>query len=208
VVTHSNDVMEVSLYRQRSSTLFINQSLSAMLNKGQGDRGTMQYLKSKLSSAQWFVSAIQQRETTMLNVMKAIVKFQTAFFIEGDQRLLKPMILKNIADAVGVHISTVSRITCNKYVDTPFGAILLKDLFSKGIDRAQGEAVSNRVIQLAIEEVIQGESKISPYTDQQLVGVLATKGYHIARRTVAKYRDQRQIPVVQVRALLGLQPNA
>lgn len=207
VVSQQDEVMDVSLYRQRSSTLFINHSLSDVLNKGRGDRDALQYLKSKLSSAQWFVSAIQQRETTMLNVMKAIVKFQTAYFLDGDVRLLKPMILKNIADTVGVHISTVSRITCNKYVDTSFGAILLKDLFSKGIDREQGEAVSNRVIQLAIEEVVKGESKISPYTDQQLVGVLAAKGYNIARRTVAKYRDQRQIPGVQVRALLGLQQN-
>lgn len=202
VVTQQEEELEVTLFHQRSASLIINHSLSDKLTKeNHGDKGAMQYLKSKLSSAQWFVSAIQQRETTMLSVMKAIVKFQKAYFMDGDMRLLKPMILKNIADTVGVHISTVSRITCNKYADTPFGAILLKNLFSKGIENEQGEAISNRVIQLAIEEAVSGESKLNPYTDQQLVSVLALKGFNIARRTVAKYREQRQIPVVQVRAL-------
>jgi RNA polymerase sigma-54 factor len=202
VVTQNNDIIEVSLYRQRSSTLFINNSLSAMVTNGKcGDKGTLQYLKSKLSSAQWFVSAIKQRETTMLNVMKAIVRFQKDYFKDGDIRLLKPMILKDIADEVGVDISTASRITCNKYADTHFGTTLLKDLFSKGIENERGEAISNRVIQKAIEDVVEGENKQKPYTDQQLVAVLAEKGFNIARRTVAKYREQRQIPVMQVRAL-------
>ncbi len=203
VITQQDEDIEVALFRQRSSTLFINHSLQSQLTNGkQIDKGTTQYMKSKLTSAQWFISAIQERENTMLSVMKAIVKLQTAYFRDGDIRLLKPMILKNIADAVGVHISTVSRITCNKYADTPFGTVLLKNLFSKGIENKQGEAISNRVIQLAIEEVVNGESKLKPYTDQQLVSVLAMKGFNIARRTVAKYREQRQIPIVQLRALL------
>ncbi len=202
VVTQHGETTEVSLYRQRSSTLFINNSLSSMVTNKKGcDKGTMQFLKSKLNSAQWFVSAIKQRETTMLNVMKAIVRFQTAYFKEGDIRLLKPMILKDIAEEVGIDISTASRITCNKYADTHIGTILLKDLFSKGIENERGETISNRVIQKAIEDVVQGEDKHKPYTDQQLVAVLALKGFNIARRTVAKYREQRQIPVMQVRAL-------
>jgi RNA polymerase sigma-54 factor len=202
VVTQQDDTTEVTLYRQRSSTLFIKNSLSSMVKDGKcGDKGTLQYLKSKLNSAQWFVSAIKQRETTMLNVMKAIVRFQAEYFRDGDIRLLRPMILKDIADEVGVDISTASRITCNKYADTHFGTILLKDLFSKGIENERGEAISNRVIQKAIEDVVQGEDKQKPYTDQQLVAVLALKGFNIARRTVAKYREQRQIPVMQVRAL-------
>ena len=204
VITQHDETTEVALYRQRSSTLFIKHSLSSMVTNGKcTDKGTMQYLKSKLNSAQWFVSAIKQRETTMLNVMKAIVRFQANYFKDGDIRLLQPMILKDIADEVGVDISTASRITCNKYADTHFGSILLKDLFSKGIENERGEAISNRVIQKAIEDVVQSEDKQKPYTDQQLVAVLALKGFNIARRTVAKYREQRQIPVMQVRALLA-----
>jgi len=201
VVTQQGDQLETTLFRQRSSTLFISQSLSSMVAKGSCDKGTAQYLKSKLSSAQWFVNAIKQRETTMLAVMKAIVKFQSEYFKDGDIRLLKPMILKDIADQVGIDISTASRITCNKYADTHFGTVLLKDLFSKGIENEQGQAISNRVIQKAIEDVVMTEDKKKPFTDQQLVAVLALKGFNIARRTVAKYREQRQIPVMQVRAL-------
>jgi RNA polymerase sigma-54 factor len=111
------------------------------------------------------------------------------------------MILKNIADITGVDISTVSRITCNKYVDTPFGMILLKDLFTEGIINEKGEAISNRVIQVAIEDAIEKEDKKNPYTDQQLVAILAEKGFSIARRTVAKYREILQIPVAQMRAI-------
>jgi RNA polymerase sigma-54 factor len=137
----------------------------------------------------------------MLRIMKAIVNMQYDYFREGDIKLLKPMILKNIADITGVDISTVSRITCNKYVDTPFGMILLKDLFTEGIINEKGEAISNRVIQVAIEDAIEKEDKKNPYTDQQLVAILAEKGFSIARRTVAKYREILQIPVAQMRAI-------
>jgi RNA polymerase sigma-54 factor len=202
ILTSDGDNFEISLYRQRSSTLFINNSfLKILSNQNKSDKGTVQYLKSKINSAQWFVNAIKQRETTMLTVMKVIVELQAAYFKEGDIRLLKPMILKNVADIADVDISTVSRITCNKYVDTPFGTILLKDLFSEGIENEQGEVISNRVIQTAIEEVVENENKKSPYTDQQLVAILSLKGFNIARRTVAKYREQLQIPVAQMRAL-------
>jgi RNA polymerase sigma-54 factor len=147
------------------------------------------------------VNAIRQREGTMLRIMKAIVNMQFDYFREGDVKLLKPMILKNIADVAGVDISTVSRITCNKYVETPFGMILLKDLFTEGIINEKGEAISNRVIQVAIEDAIEKEDKKHPYTDQQLVAILAERGFLIARRTVAKYREILQIPVAQMRAI-------
>jgi RNA polymerase sigma-54 factor len=111
------------------------------------------------------------------------------------------MILKNIADKVGVDISTVSRVTSNKYVDTPFGIILLKNLFTEGIINKEGEVISNRVIQSAIEGVIETEDKLNPYTDQQLVAILANKGINVARRTIAKYREQLQIPVAQLRRM-------
>jgi RNA polymerase sigma-54 factor len=193
------------LYRQRSNSLHINKSWMDRV-KGteaneQTDKATRQYIRNKMNSAQWFISAIQQRESTMLNVMKAIVKLQYNYFLEGDIKLIKPMILKNVADIVGVDISTVSRITSNKYVATPFGTLLLKDLFTEGIINQEGQTISNRVIQTTIEEVIQSEDKQKPYTDQQLVAILSDKGFSIARRTVAKYREILQIPVAQMRTL-------
>ncbi|HUR11905.1 MAG TPA: RNA polymerase factor sigma-54 [Flavitalea sp.] len=205
VITHDGDYIEVSLYRQRSSTLHINQSwmetVKSTEENQKTDKATRQYLRNKLNAAQWFVSAIRQRESTMLKVVKAIVKLQYDYFREGDIKLIKPMILKNVAEMVGVDISTVSRITCNKYVATPFGTLLLKDLFTEGIINQQGEIISNRVIQTAIEEVIETEDKQKPFTDQQLVAILSQKGFSIARRTVAKYRELLQIPVAQMRAL-------
>jgi RNA polymerase sigma-54 factor len=195
--------IEVNLYRSRSSSLYINQSLMETVQfQGSGrDKSTTQYLKSKLNSAQWFVNAIKQREGTMMQIMKAIVDLQREYFKTGDVSLLKPMILKNIADKVGVDISTVSRVTSNKYVDTPFGIILLKNLFTEGIINKEGEVISNRVIQSAIEGVIEKEDKLNPYTDQQLVSILANKGINVARRTIAKYREQLQIPVAQLRRM-------
>lgn len=198
-----NGDIEVNLYRSRSSSLYINQSLMETVQFASAgkDKQATQYLKSKLSSAQWFVNAIKQREGTMMQIMKAIVDMQREYFKTGEVSLLKPMILKNIADKVGVDISTVSRVTSNKYVDTPFGIILLKNLFTEGIINKEGEVISNRVIQSAIEGVIENEDKLNPYTDQQLVSILANKGIIVARRTIAKYREQLQIPVAQLRRM-------
>lgn len=205
ILVCEDDIMDVQLYRQRSASLHINQSwLEKIKNteeSKQTDKSTKQYLRNKLNAAQWFVSAIKQRESTMLKVVKAIVKLQFEYFLEGDIKLIKPMILKNVAEMVGVDISTVSRITCNKYIATPFGTLLLKDLFTEGIINQKGEVISNKVIQTAIEEVILSEDKTKPFTDQQLVSILSQKGFSIARRTVAKYRELLQIPVAQMRAL-------
>ncbi len=205
IVSLDGDQLEVSLYRQRSASLHINQNwmenVKSTEDNAHSDKATKQYLRNKLNAAQWFVSAIKQREGTMLKVVRAIVKLQYEYFREGDIKLIKPMILKNVAEMVGVDISTVSRITCNKYISTPFGTLLLKDLFTEGIINQHGETISNRVIQTAIEEVIETEDKQKPYTDQQLVSILSQKGFSIARRTVAKYRELLQIPVAQMRAL-------
>jgi RNA polymerase sigma-54 factor len=204
IILQSGDVLEVQLYKHRSESLSINSSWKQMAEGGKGlttDKSAMQYLKNKLQSAQWFISAVQQREATMLKIMRAIVSLQYDYFLAGDINLLKPMILKNIAEIVGVDISTVSRITCNKYVESPFGLLLLKDLFTEGIANEQGQVISNKVIQSAIEDVIETEDKHNPYTDQQLVNILAQKGFSVARRTVAKYREQLQIPVSHVRGL-------
>lgn len=205
IISVEGGEIEVSLAKQRSASLFINQNwMEAVKNQcTKQDKATGQYLKSKLQSAEWFVSAIQQRESTMLKVMRTIVKWQYEYFVEGDILLLKPMILKNIAQEVGVDISTVSRITSNKYASTPFGNILLKDLFSEGLANQEGEVISNKIVQSALEEAIEQEDKSSPLTDHQLAVILAKKGYKIARRTVAKYRELLRIPTAQMRALWG-----
>ena len=203
LTVNEEENIEVNLFRSRSSSLYINQSLMETVHNPTiaRDKSATQYLKSKLNSAQWFVNAIKQRESTMMQIMRAIVELQREYFVYGDVSLLKPMILKNIADKVGVDISTVSRVTSNKYVDTPFGIILLKNLFTEGIINKEGEVISNRVIQSAIEAVIEKEDKLNPYTDQQLVTILANKGIIVARRTIAKYREQLQIPVAQLRRM-------
>lgn len=202
LVSVEGDNIEVALARQRSASLHINQSwMESVQRQCRQDKAAGQYLKSKLQAAEWFISAIQQRESTMLQIMKTIVKWQYNYFREGDPLLLRPMILKNIAQEVGVDISTVSRITSNKYAATPFGNILLKDLFSEGMPNQEGEVISNRIIQHALEEAIQTEDKKTPFTDHQLVVILARKGYKIARRTVAKYRELLRIPTAQMRAV-------
>ncbi|MBT1698801.1 RNA polymerase factor sigma-54 [Fulvivirgaceae bacterium PWU4] len=206
ILSQDEEGTHVSLARERSSKLCISSSWKKMVydtEKSQTDNRSKQYLKSKLNAAEWFVNAIRQRENTMLKVMEAIVRLQHDFFQEGDITKLKPMILKNVADMVGVDISTVSRITCNKYVQTHFGNVLLKSLFTEGIANHKGEVVSNKVIQKTIEEVIQAEDKKCPYSDQQLVKVLAKRGFEIARRTVTKYREQLHIPAAQMRAFLA-----
>jgi len=205
ILLEEGEKLEVALYRQRSSNLHISQSWMEMVhNASQNDKvekSARQYLRSKLSSAQWFINAIQQRESNMLKIMRAILDMQYDYFKYGDILLLKPMKLKDIADKVKVDISTVSRLTCNKYIETPFGTILLKDLFTEGIVNKEGNSISNRVIQSIISELIQAEDKKTPYTDRQLVSILANRGYSIARRTVAKYRELLNIPVAQIRGL-------
>jgi RNA polymerase sigma-54 factor len=204
IIRAEGDKLEVELYNSRSASLHINTSWKESVEaqcEGKQQKETKVYLRNKLQSAQWFIDAIRQRETNMLLVMKTIVKLQYDYFREGDIRLLKPMILKNVADLVSLDISTISRITSNKYVETTFGTILLKDLFTEGLVNEKGESTSNRVIQSTIEEVIRQEDKKKPLTDQQLVAILAEKGYSIARRTVAKYRELLQIPVAHLRGI-------
>jgi RNA polymerase sigma-54 factor len=204
IISRNNDEIDIQLFRHRSESLSINSTWKQMADNTTQvttDKSAVQYLKNKLQSAQWFIHAVQQREATMLKIMKAVVQLQYDYFLTGDINLLRPMILKNVAEIVGVDISTVSRITCNKYAETPFGLLLLKELFTEGIANEKGQVISNKVIQSAIEEVIENEDKHNPYTDQQLVSILSQKGFSVARRTVAKYREQLQIPVSHVRSL-------
>lgn len=203
IITRHGDSIQVNLYSSRANNIFVNQSLYDQLASqvSAKDRSANQYVKSKLQSALWFVNAVKQREDTMMRIMNCIVQMQQEFFLEGDIRLLKPMVLRNVSDMSGLDISTISRITSNKYAETHFGLLYLKDLFSEGIADKKGEVISNKVIQSVIEETISKEDKQHPYTDQQLVNILSSKGYNIARRTVAKYREQMRIPIAQIRAV-------
>ena len=203
IIANYGENIEVNLYSSRSGSVFVNQSLHDQLaaQVSNKDKTASQYIKSKLNSAEWFVHAIKQREDTMLHIMKCIVEIQYDYFIDGDIRLLKPMVLRNVSEKSGLDISTISRITSNKYADTHFGLIYLKKLFSEGIADKNGDVISNKVIQSVIGEAIQSEDKTHPYTDQQLAQLLSGKGYNIARRTVAKYREQMHIPIAQIRSV-------
>jgi RNA polymerase sigma-54 factor len=203
IISAEDDELEISLARQRSTSITINKGWMENIRSQchEKDKAASYYLKSKLQAAEWFISAIVQRENTMLRIMRSIVKWQYDYFRVGDPLLLKPMILRNIAEETGVDISTVSRVTSNKYASTPFGNILLKDLFTEGLPSDSGESVSSRVVQHTLKELIDMEDKKRPFTDHQLVTVLARKGYKIARRTVAKYREMLRIPTAQLRAI-------
>lgn len=157
------------------------------------------FIKQKLDAAKWYIDAINQRQNTLLQTINAIVKLQKEYFITGDDKSLKPMILKDVADITGFDISTISRVVKSKYADTPNGIVYLKDLFSDSLTNDDGEEVSTKEIKTHLQDVIAKENKRKPYTDDALVGILKEKGYNIARRTIAKYREQLNIPVARLR---------
>jgi len=157
------------------------------------------FVKQKLDSAKWFIDAIRQRHRTLMLTMTSIMNYQEEFFLSGDEKSLKPMILKDIAEKVEMDISTVSRVANSKYVDTPYGTYLIKYFFSESMKNDQGEDVSTKEIKMILEEVISAEYKAKPLTDAKLMDMLIEKGYPIARRTVAKYREQLNIPVARLR---------
>ncbi|MFT4032922.1 MAG: RNA polymerase factor sigma-54 [Siphonobacter sp.] len=199
-VTNDNGHFEVNLNGRDLPSIRLNKSMLEIAEaRNKNDRATAQFVKSKLNSARWFIDALKQREQTMLNTMRAIIEFQRDYFLTGDVKRLKPMILKDIADKIGMDISTISRVTSGKYAQTPFGLINLKDLFTEGVKNEDGKEVSNREIQQAIVEIIEKEDKKSPLTDQQIQEFLTEKGYPVARRTVAKYREQLDIPIAKIR---------
>jgi RNA polymerase sigma-54 factor len=163
------------------------------------DREAIQFVKSKIDSAKWFMSAIKQRHDTLMRTMQTILDYQSEYFKEGDRSSLRPMILKDIADRTGLDVSTISRVVNSKYVQTQFGIILLKSLFSEAMQTVSGEEVSSYEIKNILQECIDGENKRKPLTDEQLMNILNEKGYCIARRTVAKYREMLDIPVARLR---------
>ena len=163
------------------------------------DRDAVQFVKSKIDSAKWFISAIKQRHDTLMRTMQTILDYQQEYFKDGDRSKLRPMILKDIADRTGLDVSTISRVVNSKYVQTQFGIILLKSLFSEAMQTESGEEVSSYEIKHILQECIDEEDKRHPLTDETLMDILNSKGYRIARRTVAKYREMLSIPVARLR---------
>ena len=168
-------------------------------DKSNSQKDAVQFIKQKLDSAKWFIDAIKQRQETLFVTMNAIMHFQQEFFLDGEETSMKPMILKDIADMVGLDISTVSRVANSKYVDTPYGTKLIKEFFSEAMKNDQGEDVSTLEIKKILQNVIEAEDKHKPLPDDQLADILKEKGYPIARRTIAKYREQLDIPVARMR---------
>ena len=162
----------------------------------------VQFVKQKLDAAKWFIDAIKQRQQTLIVTLQAIINYQTAYFLSGDERDLKPMILRDIAEITGLDISTISRVANSKYIDTPYGTQLVKSYFSEAMTNEEGESVSTREIKSILRELIEGEDKSKPLTDEKLGKLLKEKGYKVARRTVAKYREQLDLPVARLRKSL------
>jgi RNA polymerase sigma-54 factor len=162
-------------------------------------RDAVLFIKQKIDSAKWFIDAIRQRQHTLYITMKTIMEYQHDYFLDGDETMLRPMILKDIAEKVNLDISTISRVANSKYVQTPFGTFLLKSFFSESIQNEQGEEVSTREIKKILSDCIEAEDKSKPLTDEELMVILKHKGYPIARRTIAKYREQLVIPVARLR---------
>jgi len=157
------------------------------------------FIKQKIESAKWFIDAIKKRQNTLYSTMQSIMEIQFEFFSTGDETQLKPMILKDIADKTGLDISTISRVASSKYVQTEYGTFLLKFFFSESLSTESGEEVSTREVKKILTDLISGEDKSDPISDQELTNELNKKGYNIARRTVAKYREQMNIPVARLR---------
>ena len=194
---HSRNVPELRLSRTYSDMLEAYSASKGNSNKNQKE--AINFVKQKIDSAKWFIDAIKQRQNTLMHTMRAIIDFQKGYFDEGDETKLHPMILKDIADRTGLDISTISRVANSKYIQTHFGIFPLKYFFSEGLQTDSGEEVSTREIKKILEECIENESKRKPLTDDELADILQKKGYLIARRTVAKYREQLNIPVARLR---------
>lgn len=197
-----DDELEISLDSKNLPELKIKRSYTNMLENAtnkQQKAETIEFIKQKIDSAKWFIEAISQRYRTLEKTMTAIAEFQKEFFITGDETKLKPMILKDIAEIVDLDISTVSRVANSKYVQTPFGTYLLKYFFSESLTNESGEEVSTREVKQILTNIVDAEDKRKPVTDEKLAAILKEKGYNIARRTVAKYREQLNIPVARLR---------
>ncbi|MBB6328554.1 RNA polymerase sigma-54 factor [Algoriphagus iocasae] len=206
ILTNNGGKMEISLNSRNAPELRISRSYSEMFDaydksdkKDKKLKETVTFVKQKLDAAKWFIDAIKQRQNTLLRTMEAILNYQKEFFIDGDETNLRPMILKDIAERIDMDISTVSRVANSKAIQTEFGVYPLKYFFSEGIATDSGEDVSNREVKSVLQGMVDEEDKKKPLSDDKLVKMLNKKGYNIARRTVAKYREQLQIPVARLR---------
>lgn len=198
VVLNTGDIPELHVSREYSDML---ENYSAMPQTAE-NRQAAQFIKQKLDSARWFIDAIKQRNETLMKTMTAILKAQYDFFLDGEETSLKPMVLQDIADRTGYDVSTISRVSNSKYVETRFGIYPLKYFFSEAMTNAEGDEISTREIKKILQELVDAEDKHAPLTDEQLVEALGNNGYPIARRTVAKYRDVLGIPVARLRKTL------
>lgn len=206
LLSNEDDQLKVVLNARNAPELKVSESYKEMLrgyaaaqrhDKKQKD--AVLFVKQKIDAAKWFIDAIKQRQQTLLLTMNAIMEFQKDYFLTGDETKLRPMILKDIAEIVELDISTVSRVANSKYVQTPYGTFLLKSFFSESLSTESGEEVSTREVKKILQDAIDGENKREPLTDERLMDLLRDKGYNIARRTVAKYREQLNIPVARLR---------
>ncbi|MAL59915.1 MAG: RNA polymerase sigma-54 factor [Flavobacteriaceae bacterium] len=198
--------LDLTLNGRNAPELHVSRDYSDMLKgykeskeKSKSQKDAVMFIKQKLDAAKWFIDAIKQRQQTLYVTMNAIMHYQKEYFLSGDERRLKPMILKDIADKINMDVSTVSRVANSKYVDTPYGTKLIKDFFSESMKNDQGEDVSTKEIKKILEMTIAEENKRKPLTDDKLAKILKEKGYPIARRTIAKYREQLDLPVARLR---------
>ncbi|HRE66455.1 MAG TPA: RNA polymerase factor sigma-54 [Cyclobacteriaceae bacterium] len=206
ILTNNNSKLELALNSRNAPELRISRSYTEMFKaydksdkKDKKLKEAVSFVKQKLDAAKWFIDAIKQRQHTLLRTMRAILEFQYDYFLEGDETKLRPMILKDIAQMINMDISTVSRVASSKTIQTDFGVFPLKYFFSEGISTDSGEEVSSREVKQIIKDLIEAEDKNKPYSDDKLEDLLNQKGYNIARRTVAKYREQLNIPVARLR---------
>lgn len=206
IINNSDGVLELNLNSRNAPDLRISRQYSEMLETyskeaktSKTSRDALMFVKQKLDAAKWFIDAIRQRQITLIRTMTAIMNYQKDYFMEGDEKKLRPMILKDIADMVGLDISTISRVANSKYVQTPFGTFLLKSFFSEALSTDSGEEVSSREVKKILSDYISNEDKKRPLPDEKLMKLLNDKGYNIARRTIAKYREQLGIPVARLR---------
>ena len=205
-IANNNGTLLLTLNSKNAPDLRISKSYQDMFEhydrstqKDKKMKEAVQFVKHKLDAARWFIDAIKQRQQTLLKTMNAIINYQHEYFLTGDEKKLKPMILKDIADHIAMDISTISRVVNSKYVQTPFGTFLLKFFFSEAIQTDSGEEVSNKEVKKILTECINKEDKQHPLSDEKLTDILIEKGYNIARRTVAKYREELNIPVARLR---------
>ena len=205
-VFNNNGKLELSLNSKNAPELRVSEGYKEMMRaydrsdkKDKRQKEALLFIKQKLDAAKWFIDAIKQRQHTLLHTMQAIMEFQGEFFITGDDTSLKPMILKDIAQMTMLDVSTVSRVANSKFVQTEFGTYKLKYFFSEALQTDSGEEVSTREVKSILSDIIGGENKKKPYSDEKLTDMLVEKGYNIARRTVAKYREQLNIPVARLR---------